>query len=93
VGIGWARGFRDLMGRSETLTDQIALPRGTGLYRGKALVSACVGSALVGPPLEGYPHSDLRGEGNAHCCSGSEEISECAFGYFELVQAGNGRGH
>ena len=38
--------------------------------------------------LKKSPHANLRREGNADCCSRSEEISQRALGYFKLLQAG-----
>lgn len=38
--------------------------------------------------LEADAHSQLGGEGNSHGRAGPEEISQPAFGYFELLQAG-----
>src|SRR5208282_119022 len=42
--------------------------------------------------LEIHPHADLRGEGNAYGGARSEEISQSAFGYLKLLQAGDGCG-
>ena len=38
--------------------------------------------------LECYSHTNLSGEWNSYRCSGAEEISQRAFGDFELLQAG-----
>ena len=42
--------------------------------------------------LEGYADAELGGEGNAYGGARTEEISQSAFGYFELLQAGDRRG-
>src|ERR1700685_3815447 len=41
---------------------------------------------------ECHPHSQLRGEGNAHGGAGTEEVSQRSFGDFELLETGDRRG-
>ena len=42
--------------------------------------------------LERDPYAQLCGKRNAYGCAGPEEISQCALGYLELLQAGDGGG-